>query len=139
MSFLRILADHTIITTNKAMALSQQDNCDQGFIFISLLQPVIHHSKGSERTFDVSFSLQTILVSSQPTKLWHCQQDIVTGFIFISLLQPASHHRKGSEKNFDMSFSLQPAGTALCFKKLLQVQQWPSPISHNSTSNVLNS
>jgi len=77
--FLRILADHTIITTNKAMALSQQDNCDQGFIFIRLLQPVIHHSKGSERTFDVSFSLQqvlqTILVSSQPTKLWHCQQD----------------------------------------------------------------
>jgi hypothetical protein len=75
MLFLRILADHTIITTNKAMALSRQDNCDQGFIFISLLQPVIHHSKGSERTFDVSFSLQTILVSSQPTKLWHCQQD----------------------------------------------------------------
>jgi hypothetical protein len=27
----------------------------------------------------------------------------------------------------------------LCFKKLLQVQQWPSPISHNSTSNVLDS
>ncbi len=50
-----------------------------------------------------------------------------------------SHHHKGSEKNFDMSFSLQPPGTALCFKKLLQVQQWPSPISHNSTSNVLNS
>ncbi len=79
MLFLRILADHTIITTNKAMALSQQDNCEQGFIFISLLQPVIHHSKGSERTFDVNFSLQqvlqTILVSSQPTKLWQCQQD----------------------------------------------------------------
>ncbi len=79
MLFLRILADHTIITTNKAMALSQQDSCDQGFIFISLLQPVIHHSKGSERTFDINFSLQQvlqiILVSSQPTKLWHCQQD----------------------------------------------------------------
>jgi hypothetical protein len=50
-----------------------------------------------------------------------------------------SHRRKGSEKNFDMSFSLQPPGAALCFKKLLQVQQWPSPISHNSNSNVLNS
>ncbi len=90
MLFLRILADHTsIITTNKAMALSTR-------------------------------------------QLWQDSYSLA----FFNL---QSHHHKESEKNFDMSFSLQPPGTALCFKKLLQVQQWPPPISHNSTSNVLNS